>query len=329
MNVHDSPLDNRTGVLIVNLGTPTAASAQAVRDYLREFLADPRVVRLPRFLWLPLLHNVIAPLRSKSVAHKYAEVWMDDGSPLHVYTRRIAEQINKALPGGRVRYAMRYVGPRIDTVLAEMKRDGCEKVIVLPLYPQYSTTTTASVEDVLARCAENPSYPQTRLLNNYANDQGVIQALANSVRRHWQQHGKAERLLLSYHGIPQAIVDQGDPYRDHCQMTTEALRQALELDEQTCVMTFQSRFGGGKWLQPATNETVTALAQQGVKSIDIMCPGFPADCLETLEEIAMQNAGFFKEAGGETFRYIASLNDHSEHIDALRQLVENELKQWN
>jgi protoporphyrin/coproporphyrin ferrochelatase len=316
------------GVLVVNLGTPRAPTAAAVRRYLGEFLSDRRVVQLPRLLWWPLLHGLILPLRSPRVAKKYAEVWMDDGSPLAVYTQRLARAIGERLPGARVAHAMRYGGPDIAGEVRAMQAQGCARVLVLPLYPQYSTTTTASVADVLERVSKDAGAPQLRMIDQYATDPGVIAALAGSVHAHWQAHGRGERLLLSFHGIPQRLVDGGDPYSAQCHATAAALALALGLGHGEWLITFQSRFGREQWLQPATDATLRALAGAGVGRVDVACPGFPADCLETLEEIALQNAEIFRAAGGGELSYIPCLNDAPAHADALAALVRRELDAW-
>lgn len=316
------------GVLVVNLGTPRAPTAAAVRRYLAEFLSDRRVVQLPRLLWWPLLHGLILPLRSPRVARKYAQVWMDDGSPLAVYTQRLARAIGARLPGVRVAHAMRYGGPDIAGEVRALQAQGCVRVLVLPLYPQYSTTTTASVADVLERVAKDATAPRLRMVDQYATDPDVIAALADSVRAHWQAHGRGERLLLSFHGIPQRLVDGGDPYSSQCHATAAALAQALGLGHGEWLITFQSRFGREQWLQPATDATLRALAGAGVGRVDVACPGFPADCLETLEEIALQNAEIFRDAGGGGLSYIPCLNDAPAHADALAALVRRELDAW-
>jgi ferrochelatase len=316
-------------VLVVNLGTPQAPTAAAVRRYLAEFLGDRRVVQLSRLLWWPLLHGVILPLRSPRVARKYAQVWMDDGSPLAVHTRRLALAIGERLPDARVADAMRYGGPDIAAGVRALQAQGCARVLVLPLYPQYSTTTTASVADVLDRVAKDANAPRLRMVDQYATDPGVIAALADSVRAHWQANGRGERLLLSFHGIPQRLVDNGDPYSAQCHATANALAQALGLGHGEWLVTFQSRFGREQWLQPATNATLRALAGAGVGRVDVVCPGFPVDCLETLEEIALQNAAIFRGAGGGRLSYVPCLNDTPAHADALAALAQRELDAWD
>ncbi|WP_425561818.1 ferrochelatase [Luteimonas lutimaris] len=316
------------GLLVVNLGTPQAPTAAAVRRYLAEFLSDPRVVQVPRLLWWPLLHGVILPLRAPRVARKYAQVWLDDGSPLAVYTARLAAAIGERLPGVPVAHAMRYGEPGIDAGLRALRDRGCGRVLVLPLYPQYSTTTTASVADALARIAKDAAELPLRMVDQYSTDAGVVAALADSVRAHWQAHGRGERLLMSFHGIPQRLVDGGDPYSTQCHATATALAAALGLGHGEWLVTFQSRFGREQWLQPATDATLRLLGETGLGRVDVVCPGFPADCLETLEEIALQNAALFRAAGGGTLAYIPCLNDAPAHADALAALVAREFDAW-
>ncbi|TDK23887.1 ferrochelatase [Luteimonas aestuarii] len=308
-----------TAVVVANLGTPDAPTAPAVRRYLAEFLHDYRVVPLTRWLWCPLLHFVILPLRSGRVAKKYAGIWMDGGSPLAVHTRRLAEGMQARLPGVRVVHAMRYGNPSLAGTLQRLRDAGARRIVVLPLYPQYSTTTTASVDDVARRV------DGVRVLQDYHVDPGWVEAVAASIRDAWANGTRGERLLFSFHGIPQRLVDAGDPYQRHCRASTDAIARALGIDPSDIVLTFQSRFGREPWLQPYTDETLRALAAQGVKQVDVVCPGFAVDCLETLEEIAMQNAELFHEAGGETLRYIPCLNDAPAHADALAALARREL----
>lgn len=317
-----------TGVLVVNLGTPDAPTAAAIKRYLAEFLHDHRVVQLSRWLWCPLLHFVILPLRSPRVAKKYAEIWLDGGSPLGVHTQNLGAAIAQRLPGSSVRHAMRYGNPAIATTLRAMKAAGCARVLVLPLYPQYSTTTTASVSDALAKVTGDADVPVTRMVEQYATDPAVIAALADSVRAHRAAHGEAELLQMSFHGIPQRIADAGDPYPLQCRATAEALATALGLENTQWRLTFQSRFGREQWLLPATDTTLRELGAARVRHVDVICPGFPADCLETLEEISIENAKIFVDAGGERLSYIACLNDTPAHADALAALVQREIAAW-
>jgi len=315
-------------IVVVNLGTPEAPTAAAVRRYLAEFLHDHRVVQLSRWLWCPLLHGVILPFRSPRVARKYAAVWMDDGSPLAVYTRRLASAMQARLPGRHVVHAMRYGEPKLADCLRRLRAQGHAKVLVLPLYPQYSTTTTASVTDVIDAVSRESGSPEIRCVRAYATDPGVIAALADSIRSHWQVHGRGETLVLSFHGIPQRLVDAGDPYAAQCEATVAALVETLGLQDGQWLHAYQSRFGREQWLQPATDATLRQLGAAGLKRVDVVCPGFPVDCLETLEEISLQNAGVFRASGGEELSYIPCLNDTPDHADALVEIVQREIDAW-
>jgi ferrochelatase len=313
-----------TAVLLVNLGTPAAPTPRAVRRYLAEFLSDRRVVQLPRWLWWPLLHGVILPLRSPRVARKYAAIWMDGGSPLAVHTRALAAAVRQRMPEVRVEHAMRYGEPSLADALRHLRDDGLRRVLVLPLYPQYSTTTTASVADVVARADGIAS----RVVQDYHLDPHWVAAIAASIRAHWQAHGRGERLLFSFHGIPQRLVDDGDPYAAQCAASVAAIARALDLPPHAFELTYQSRFGREPWLQPDTAGTLQRLAGAGVRRVDVVCPGFAADCLETLEEIAMLNADLFRAGGGEALRYIPCLNAAPAHAAALEALVRRELAAW-
>ena len=313
-------------VLVVNLGTPTAPTAGAVRRYLAEFLHDHRVVQLTRWLWCPLLHFVILPLRSPRVAHKYAEIWMADGSPLAVHTRRLAGAMQARIGGDvRVAHAMRYGQPALKGAVAGLMAAGARRVLVLPLYPQYSTTTTASVGDIVV---DDVAAGHARIIEDYPVDPAWVAAIAGSIRAQWDAHGRGERLLFSFHGIPQRLVDQGDPYEQRCRQSVAAVVADLGLEEDAYVLAFQSRFGREQWLQPATDATLRALAAAGVRRVDVVCPGFAVDCLETLEEISLQNAEIFRAQGGETLAYIPCLNDSPAHADALAALSRRALQAW-
>jgi ferrochelatase len=315
-----------TAVLLVNLGTPDAPTAPAVRRYLAEFLHDYRVVPLSRWLWCPILHFIILPLRGPKVAKKYAEIWMDDGSPLAVHTGDLAAAMQIRLPALRVVWAMRYGNPAMARVVAALRADGVRRIMVLPLYPQYSTTTTASVTDVVERLArEAGDTLRIDTIAEYHLDPAWVAAVADSIRTHWAQQGRGDRLLFSFHGIPQRLVDAGDPYRAQSQASVDAIVAALGdvpgFAPDEAMLTFQSRFGREPWLQPYTDKTLEALAAQGVKRIDIVCPGFAVDCLETLEEITVENATLFRAAGGDALRYIPCLNATPAHADALAALA--------
>ena len=308
----------KKALLLVNLGTPAAPTPKAVRRYLAEFLHDYRVVQLTRWLWCPLLHFVILPLRSPKVAHKYATVWLPDGSPLAVYTANLAKAVQARLPDWQVTYAMRYGEPSLASSLARLKSEGVRDVRVLPLYPQYSTTTTAAVADVIK--AHGTGLDVT-MLAEYHRDAGWARAVAASIRDHWDANGRGERLLLSFHGIPQRLVDGGDPYAAQCEASTQAIAEALGIRRDEIRLTFQSRFGREQWLQPYTQGSLEQLGRDGVHVVDVVCPGFAVDCLETLEEITIENAKAFCDAGGQALRYIPCLNAGAAHADALAALV--------
>ena len=313
-----------TALVLVNLGTPEAPTAPAVRRYLAEFLSDPRVVSLPPWLWQPLLRGVILPLRARRAARKYASIWMQGGSPLAVYTRALAEAVQRRLPGLRVVHAMRYGAPSLEQAFADLRRAQVKRVLVLPLYPQYSTTTTASVADRVARIRNMP----TRLLADYHDDPMWVEAVAASIRAHWDAHGRGERLLFSFHGLPQRVVDAGDPYAMQCETSVAAIARALHLGPRDYALAYQSRFGRERWLEPATTDTLVAMAGGGLRRVDVVCPGFAVDCLETLEEIAVQLAEDVHAQGGATLRYIPCLNEGAAHADALAALAQRELARW-
>lgn len=310
-------------LVLVNLGTPSAPTAAAVRRYLSEFLMDPRVVQIPRLLWWPLLNWVILPRRSPVVAHKYAAIWTGDGSPLAAYTQRLANGVQAALPEWRVAMAMRYGEPALAKTIDAWVADGVNEIVVLPLYPQYSTTTTASVEDVVAKSRAQHPQVAFRTVHDYHRDPHWVEAMAASIREHWARNGRAQKLLFSFHGIPERLVRNGDPYAAQCEVGTQAIASALGIARDEIVLTYQSRFGRERWLQPYTLPTLQQLASEGVREIDIACPGFAVDCLETLEEIAMFNAEAFVAAGGRSLRYIPCLNDGAAHVQALVAIAES------
>lgn len=315
------PSPDAPAILLVNLGTPSAPTARAVRRYLGEFLSDPRVVQIPRWLWWPLLHGVILPLRAGRVARKYAAIWLADGSPLAVYTRDLAAALQQRLPQARVAHAMRYGSPTIAGALTRLREAGATRVLVLPLYPQYSTTTTASVADALEGHTTLPA----RMIADYHLDPDWIGAIAASIRTQWQQRGRGSHLVLSFHGLPQRLVDAGDPYALQCRASAGAIAAALGLDAEQWTLSYQSRFGRERWLQPSTQDVLDDLLARGIRAIDIACPGFAVDCLETLEEVAMMLAERVRERGG-TLHAIPCLNASTAHADALAVLLRAELE---
>jgi len=314
-----------SAVLVVNLGTPEAPTAPAVRRYLAEFLSDPRVVAIPALFWKPLLYGVILPLRSGRSAEKYAQVWLPGGSPLMVHTRNLAEAMQRLMPSRRVRHAMRYGVPALGKELDDAKAAGIRRIAVLPLYPQYSTTTTASVEDLVERWRRRNPDVQVELIRDYPVHPAWVDAVAGSIRRWWEQHGRGEKLMFSFHGIPQRVADAGDPYPRQCEASAAAIAAALGLSADQWQMGYQSRFGREKWLQPYAEPSLWALAEGGVKQIDVVCPGFATDCLETLEEVALGFTHTLAERGAQ-MRYIPCLNDDPAHAGALAQLAEDALK---
>lgn len=321
-------------MLLVNLGTPEAPTARAVRPYLAEFLGDPRVIDYPRWLWWLILHGVILRVRPARSAHAYRRIWTPQGSPLRVGSEALAARLQEALTQQcagpvRVALAMRYGQPSVRGRIAQLQREGVRRLLVLPLYPQYSATSTGSVIDAVADAIKALRWPpELRLVNDYHDDAGHIEALARGIETWWATHGRGEKLLLSFHGIPTRYVREGDPYLAQCQATTRALRQRLGLDESQLLVSFQSRVGREQWLEPYTDATVRRLAAEGIKTLDVACPGFAVDCLETLEEIAMQNEAFFREAGGESLRYIPALNDSPEQVASLAALLRRQGAGW-
>ncbi|ABM38272.1 ferrochelatase [Polaromonas naphthalenivorans] len=322
-----------TAILLCNLGTPDEPTAPALRRYLGEFLSDARVVEIPRAIWWLILHGIILRTRPKKSAAKYASVWLPEGSPLKVWTEKQALMLRGYL-GKRghaveVRYAMRYGNPSIASQLDQLKADGVTRVLILPAYPQYSGTTTASVFDaVYTWAAKIRRIPEFRFINHYHDDPGYIAALADKIRRHWQQSGQAEQLVMSFHGVPERTLHLGDPYHCECQKTARLLADKLALPKDRYKVTFQSRFGKAKWLEPYTEPTLVQMARSGVKSVDVVCPGFTGDCLETLEEINMEARHAFLEAGGKAFSYIECLNDSPQWLAALSELGLRHMGGW-
>lgn len=327
----------KIGVLLTNLGTPDEPTPKALRRYLKEFLSDRRVVEIPRVIWWLILNGPILNTRPKKSAALYKSVWTDDGSPLLSITRKQAAAVEQQLKQSLglqsdrldLRFAMRYGNPSIASVANDMLNNGVDKLLVIPLYPQYSGSTSGSTMDAISRLTNQLRWvPNIRFLSSYHDNPDYIQACANKIKNYWQENGKPEKLVLSYHGIPKFFVDNGDPYFCHCHKTTRLIVEALGLNEPEYIMTFQSRFGKAEWLQPYTDKTLESLPAQGIKKVDIFCPGFSTDCLETLEEIEEENREYFIKAGGEQYRYITALNDDKDHINAITGLVINNLQGW-
>ncbi|GIZ53236.1 ferrochelatase [Noviherbaspirillum aridicola] len=328
---HGTP--SRIAVVLVNLGTPDAPTASAVRRYLRQFLSDPRVVEIPRAAWWPILHGIILPLRSGQSAKKYASIWSKEGSPLKVHTERQAALLQEALTRRghevEVAHAMRYGNPSVPDVLERLRARGCDRILIVPAYPQYSGTTTASVFDaVFAHLSGVRNVPELRLVKHYHDHEAYIRALAGNVLAHWDTHGRPDRLVLSFHGVPKRTLMLGDPYHCECRKTARLLAEQLQLPPEQCLVTFQSRFGKAEWLQPYTAPTLQQLAREGVSRVDVMCPGFIGDCLETLEEIAMEAKHDFLTAGGREFHYIPCLNEGADWIAALAEIAEQHMIGW-
>ena len=325
----------KIGVLLCNLGSPEAATPSALRRYLREFLTDPRVIELSRAIWLPLLHGVILPLRAPRAAAAYAKIWLAEGSPLLVYTKRQRDAVDARLeeiwPSRIVtKMAMRYGEPSIADGLRALRDANARRILILPLYPQYAAATTGSVLDAsLAALSAWRWVPALRFVNHYHAQPGYIAAVASRITKYWDENTRGDHLLLSFHGVPQDTFLAGDPYHCQCHATARLIAEQLRLADEEWNVCFQSRFGPKQWLQPYTETRLRELASDGVRRVDIACPGFAADCLETLEEIALRYAEVFTSAGGTSLRYIPALNDDPAHIDALVDLIRANVSGWN
>jgi len=317
-----------SGVLLVNLGTPDAPTASAVRGYLREFLWDPRVVQIPRPVWWLILNLFVLPLRPARTAKKYASIWKPDGSPLRIYHERqaqllrgyLGEKLKRPIP---VVAAMRYGKPSVATGLAELASKGVKHALVVPMYPQYSGTTTGSVEDALdaARSTLRGNAPTTKVLRDFHAHPLYAKAIAKNVNDYWFKHGRPDRLLMSFHGLPRALIDAGDPYQAQCLESARLIATELGWNDARTVVCFQSRFGKAEWLKPYTADTFESLGRDGVGRVDVICPGFAADCLESLEEIAQEGRDLFRKAGGKEFHYIPTTNDTPSWMTALTQIT--------
>ncbi len=329
---HDQ--SERTGILITNLGTPDAPEPRALRRYLKEFLSDPRVVEVPRPLWWLILNGIILNIRPRRSAAAYKTVWTERGSPLLFHTQDQCDAIRHYMKGRYgddvvVEFAMRYGNPSITSALQALEDQGVRRLLVLPLYPQYSGATTASTFDAIAQDFKGRRWlPEMRFINHYPDFGPYIEAMAQQIERHWAEHGRADRLMFSYHGVPKKYLLRGDPYHCECFKTSRLLAERLGLEADAYMTTFQSRFGREEWLKPYTDHTLKALPGEGTESVQVFCPGFAADCLETIEEIGEENREYFMEAGGKRYEYIPALNASPDHINALTALLEQHLKGW-
>lgn len=322
-----------TGILLVNLGTPSAPTAAAVCRYLAEFLSDPRVVEIPRPLWLLILYLLILPLRPRKSAEAYAKIWTSEGSPLLVYSERLTRSLSQELAEEHrdiiVRLAMRYGKPSIDEVLGRMREKSVRRLLLLPMFPQYSATTTASVFDEVARILSKWRWqPELRYINHYHKHPSYISACAEQVRMFRNRHGSGDLLVFSFHGLPKRNLLQGDPYHCQCYTTARLIAQALSLNDDEYKVCFQSRFGRAEWLQPYTEQTLRELATRGIRNVDVFCPGFSVDCLETLEEIAIRGRDVFEQSGGSQLRYISALNDSRLHVECMKDLILRNTDGW-
>jgi ferrochelatase len=329
---HDQPA--RIGLLLINLGTPEAPTAAALRPYLAEFLSDRRVVEIPRALWQPILHGIILRTRPAKSAEKYASIWLPEGSPLKVHTQRQTALLRQELAGRApvplvVDYAMRYGQPSVASVMARLREQGCDRLLVLPLYPQYAASSAGTALDAVWRVLlASRNMPEVRAVRHFHDHPGYITALRQSVDSHWAEHGRPDVLVMSFHGIPRRSLDLGDPYHCECQKTGRLLAEALGLTQDQYRVCFQSRFGRAEWLKPYTAQTLEELGRAGTRRVDVMCPGFVADCLETLEEIGMEGKASFLNAGGGEYRYIPALNSRPLWISALADIAMTHLGGW-
>ncbi|MGZ5051121.1 MAG: ferrochelatase [Methylobacter sp.] len=318
----------KTGVLLANLGSPAAPTTPAVRRFLKQFLWDPRVVNLPRPLWWMILHFFVLPFRPRKSAQAYRKIWREEGSPLIYFTAELTGRIADRLQhqGVLAEHVMRYGEPSIAKQLKAFKTAGVDNLIILPLYPQFSSTTTASIyDDLVKELSQWKHLPTIHFISDYHQHSHYIEAVADSIEQSWQQHGRNELLLMSFHGLPEKLTQWGDPYFHQCHKTAALIAQKLGLTKDQWMIVFQSRFGKAQWLKPYCVDTLKELPERGIKTVDIVCPGFAVDCLETLEEIAMENKAVFIEAGGKEYRYIPALNDSESHVDAIVNLLEQKL----
>lgn len=327
-NPHDNRFNSKIGILVTNLGSPDEPTPSALRRYLKEFLSDPRIVEIPRVIWMIILHGIILRVRPAKSAKNYASVWTDHGAPLLDITRKqVAKLEEKVSAAGfnnvEIVMAMRYGNPSIESGLQQLRDKGITRILVLPLYPQYSSATTGSTFDAVSRVLTKWRWvPELHFLNGYHDSPLYIESLSNSVRENLEKFGEPQKLIFSYHGTPKLFLERGDPYYCFCMKTTRLVKERLGLSDDLVITTFQSRFGKAEWLKPYTDATLEAFPSQGIKNVAILSPAFSADCLETLEELEVENRDHFLESGGELYRYIPALNDRDDHIDALFSLIE-------
>lgn len=325
-NPHEGRFNKKTGILVTNLGSPDAPTPKALRVYLAEFLSDPRIVEIPRLIWLMILHGIILRVRPKKSAKAYESIWTENGSPLIHISQQQADKIAEKLKANNhdveVELAMRYGNPSIEAGLEKLRDKGITRIIVFPLYPQYSSPTTGSTFDAIANVLKKWRWvPELHFINGYHTNPLYIESLANSIQEDLDKHGTPQKIVFSYHGMPKQFLDHGDPYHCLCHQTTRLVVEKLGLDKDLVMTTFQSRFGKAEWLKPYTDATLESFPKEGIKDIAIISPAFSADCLETLEELEEENREIFEEAGGEKYRYIAALNDRDDHIDALYDVL--------
>jgi ferrochelatase len=327
---YEHGMQAKVGVLITNLGTPEAPTKKALRPYLKEFLSDPRVIETPKLIWQVILNGVILNTRPAKSAKSYKAVWTDSGSPLYDIAKKQQAQLAKALPNLVVGLAMRYGNPSIESQLIKMRDQGVRKILIFPMYPQYCAATTASTFDKVAQVLTKWRWiPEVRFINEYYQDELYIEALANSIKAFRKEHGTPDLTLFSYHGIPKAYLDKGDPYHCFCHATTRLVKEHLALTDSDVMTTFQSRFGPAQWLRPYTDEVLKELPGKGIKNIHIIAPAFSADCLETIEEIDQENREYFMESGGESYNYIPCLNDSEDHIKLFTKLIKQHTQGWD
>ncbi|MCK5889695.1 MAG: ferrochelatase [Methylococcales bacterium] len=320
----ENAISKKRGVLIVNLGSPSAPTTSAVRRFLREFLWDPRVVNIPRFIWWIILNFLVLPFRPRKAKKAYAKIWQKKGSPLVFLTQQLVDKVSAQFEGDNnsIDCVMRYGQPSIKKQLARYRKDNIDELVVIPLYPQFSSTTTSSVYDEVVKYVSTWWYiPSIHFISEYHQHPLYIDAIAKSVKKGWKKKGRSKLLVMSFHGLPEKLTEWGDPYFDQCHQTAQLIAESLSLSNKQWKIVFQSRFGKAKWLQPYCVETLQSLPKKGIKNIDIICPGFAVDCLETLEEIDIENKEIFMQAGGKSYRYIPCLNDSDSHVDLMLNLI--------